>query len=90
MGDPAGLEEAKAFITLKNNVINKLRAQISNLIINKDSGLNDDNQNVIQYLKYENERLENKLLLLHTELDVEYSRAEQMKDVNHIATANRF
>lgn len=82
-GDPAGFEEAKAFISLKNGIIHKMRHYITNLSISKDSGLHEESQNVIQYLKYENERLENKLLLLNTELDVESSRAEQIKDVNN-------
>lgn len=71
---------------MKNNIITKMRTHIANSssTVNRDSGYNDVNQNLIQYLKYENDRLENKLLLLHTELDVEKTRSEQIKEVSNI------
>ena len=48
---------------------------------NSINGTNDSSQTLVNYLKYENERLENKLLLIQTELDVEKTRSEQMKEV---------
>lgn len=81
--EPNSFEEAKSILNLKNNIIVKMRNHIANVTsdINKDSGVSDTHQNIIQYLKYEVDRLENKLLLLHTELDVEKTRAEQIKEV---------
>lgn len=78
-------------LNLRSNIITKLKNYILHSsaggatspggLVNAGSGFSEIHQNLIQYLKYENDRLENKLLLLQTDLDVEKTRSEQIKDV---------
>jgi len=75
--NPSTLDEAKQFLNLKNSVILKLKSYVNSL---PTSGASADQQNMVDYLKYENERLENKLLLIQTELGVEKTRSEQIKE----------
>lgn len=83
------MDDARSIINLKNALIVKMKNYIMNFMtaapsantIMATGGLSDVHQNLIEYLKYENDRLENKLLLLQTELNVEKTRSEQMKEV---------
>lgn len=90
--DPNSLEEAKQIISLKNTIVLKLKNYTSSLMNSASFGPGDQ-QTLIDYLKYENERLESKLLLIQNELGVEKTRAEQMKEVGWVyfsQTATRF
>lgn len=83
--EPNNLEEAKTIINLKNNVISKMRNHIANTTHTsgpKESIIaNAHDNNMIQYLKYEISRLENKFMLTQSQLNVEKARAEQLKEV---------
>lgn len=83
--EPSTVEEAKVLLAVKNSIITKMRNQLasySSLTMIKEQGSSESDQKLIQYLQHENSRLENKLLLLQTELDVEKNKAEQIKEVN--------
>ena len=76
------LEEAKQIINLKNLIVLKLKNYVANAlnVVGTGSG-SGDQQNLIDYLKYENDRLESKLLLMQNEVGVEKTRSEQIKEV---------
>lgn len=80
--DPSSLEEAKEMISLRNSVIAKMKNYIANSLSNNNEELTGAQKSYLEYLKHENDRLENKLLLIQTELGVEKTRSEQIKEVS--------
>lgn len=83
--DPSSLDEAKQVLALKTAIIIKMKSYISNFShasATNLGGIQEIHQNLIEYLKCENDRLENKNLVLQSELGVEKTRSEQIKEVN--------
>ncbi len=83
--EPSSLEEAKEMISLKNAMILKLKNYIASFShrpsVSYEGLSSSAQQNLMEYFKHENDRLENKLLLIQTELGVEKTRSEQIKEV---------
>lgn len=69
-------------ISLRNSVIAKMKNYIANSLSNNNEELTGAQKSYLEYLKHENDRLENKLLLIQTELGVEKTRSEQIKEVS--------
>lgn len=77
-------------LNMKNQIIEKLQKMIVSSSFHMGSpvpNVSDKDINFyanayeIDYLRSENERLENKVLILQTELDLEKTRSEQLKEV---------
>jgi hypothetical protein len=78
-------------LNLKNQIIDKLQKMIVSSSFHVGSPLPNiaeketpsyHNTYELDYLRSENERLENKVLILQTELDLEKTRSEQLKEVS--------
>lgn len=59
-----------------------MKNYIANSLSNNNEELTGAQKSYLEYLKHENDRLENKLLLIQTELGVEKTRSEQIKEVS--------
>jgi hypothetical protein len=87
-GNPNSLDEAKVMLNLKNQIIDKLQKFMtsSNNSFHIQSPFTaytaekDVNAYEVDYLKSENERLENKVLILQSEFDLERVRSEQLNE----------
>jgi len=89
-GNPNSVEEARVIINLQRQIIEKLRGSASynsfhlnspsaNLMTEREFSAYVPNTEA-EYLRSEKERLENKVLILQTELDLEKTRSEQLKE----------
>jgi hypothetical protein len=86
-GNPNTIEEAKVIINLQRQIIEKLRGNSSFQIGSPNGNLMTEREfstyipnTEAEYLRSEKERLENKVLILQTELDLEKTRSEQLKE----------
>jgi kinesin family protein 5 len=90
-GNPNTVEESRVIINLQRKIIDQLRGSVSynsfqvaspsaNLVTEREFSQYVIPSNEAEYLRSEKERLENKVLILQTELDLEKTRSEQLKE----------
>jgi kinesin family protein 5 len=91
-GTPNNFEEAKIMVNLQRQIIDKLQRHVNFnsfqvaspsgnvMMTEREFSAYVPNNNEAEYLRSEKERLENKVLILQTELDLEKTRSEQLKE----------
>ncbi len=83
--NPSTLEEAKEALLVKNQVIEKLKKLVLSGSIHQNvhdiSSAHHTNSYEWDYISSENERLQNKVLIIQAEYDLEKTKSEQLKEV---------